>query len=955
MSFVSTPVRSRSRLNSSVSGTCLAIAALLASLPASAQAQETDTESKVDPKDVIVVTGTLVRGIAPPGASVIGMTQEDIASSGATSVAQVLETIPQLGSFGTLQQPLAISAEVAVNRPNLRSLPGFNTAGGSTTLVMLDGHRFVGMGVASTTPDPDVIPPGVIERVEIVPDGGSAIYGSDAVAGVMNFITIKRFDGVKADASYGFADDYYAWDANVTAGKDWGSGSFFVSYNYAKTDQLLGKDRDYIREYPGTASGYTTLQCAPGNIEALAGQYGVPAGTVVGLPAGTATGPNQCDVSDYSTVYPESQRHSVFAGLTQKLDDSTSIEIRAFYTNRKTQSQSGPYRYSQIIAPAQLLSSLQRRGIPAISSPYSPFNFNFSCLCFRPASANSIDLVQQADFQFGDNDAVQSKISLETWGVTPTLTKNLDGNFQLRILGSYGESSTSLVTDAINEPAMRNAITAGLFNPYDPTSSNPAAVDAITDYIDFGRSKQNFADLRAIIDGDLFTLPGGAVKIAAGLEYYHEGFVTRRGLAVPGYEATGYDGLSIGGTLVAPAMDPVPRFSLGRHVTSAFGELVVPIVGEGNAMGGIQSLTVSAAGRYDKYNDIGDTFNPRLGLTWKPVQWVSVHGAWGKSFNAPSLADSDKASVDTLFVLAGASASYFSPPASLQASNGGPYPDYSQGLIVALRGNSPDIKPQKATTWSLGIDIQPPVIPGLNLGVNYYNIAFKNFIGVPPFETPSLIWQNYGQIITVNPSQAVLDAAYASADIVNGGNGSVPQASAVYAFFDARKRNLGNYKLDGLDFNASYRTATGFGSLFFNTSGTYELHRKQSSAAGEPYIELLGANYNRFRARSSIGTDVGSFTAQATWNYLQGYDLDPVVGYVEQDHVGSFSTIDLFFRYEFGGTGLTKDFALTLNVNNVFDQDPPVYRGGNSIGGRQGYANGATLGRFVKLGVSKKF
>jgi iron complex outermembrane receptor protein len=182
--------------------------ALVALLPAAALAQDASADGDAASSgDDIVVTGTLVRGIAPPGANVIGVTAAAIEETGATNVNQVLQTIPQLASFGNLQQPLANSNEVAVNRPNLRSLPGFNTSGGSSTLVLMDGHRLVGMGVTSTSPDPDIIPPGILERVEIVPDGGSAIYGSDAVAGVMNFITIKRFNGVKVYASYGIDDD----------------------------------------------------------------------------------------------------------------------------------------------------------------------------------------------------------------------------------------------------------------------------------------------------------------------------------------------------------------------------------------------------------------------------------------------------------------------------------------------------------------------------------------------------------------------------------------------------------------------------------------------------------------------------------------------------------------------------------------------------------------------------
>ena len=499
----------------------------------------------------IVVTGTLVRGIAPPGASPISVNEAAIEATGATSVNDVLESIPQLGSFGRLSQPLAASQEVSVNRPNLRSLPGFNTAGGSTTLVLLDGHRIVGMGTASTTPDPDIIPPGVLQRLEIVPDGGSAIYGSDAVAGVLNFITIKRFDGVRVDGSYGFADDYYRYDGNVTAGRDWGSGSLYASYNYSVSDELLGRDRDYIRTFPDTR-GTIGLTCSPGNLENLAVPSG--AGRFFGLnPRGTVRAgvPNECDDSDFATLLPGSKRHSVFGGLTQDLSDSINLELRGFHTNRKTRIENGPFGFSEIITFAPN---------PAVPSTVSPFSFPF----FRATGA----FAQQVSGRFGTDDASETNVELDTWGITPTVTADLDGNFQLRVLGSYGQSASNFRGAAVNGVGLRNAIAAGQFNPFDPTTATPELISAVTNFQTYGRTRQYFQDLRAIVDGDLFEVPGGAAKIAAGLEYFNEEFDTQRGQAVPGFENSGFTGQSIGGRLILPAHRPIPRASLdpGPHL-----------------------------------------------------------------------------------------------------------------------------------------------------------------------------------------------------------------------------------------------------------------------------------------------------------------------------------------------------------------------------------------------------
>ena len=930
------------RASSAFGSIAAVLAAACFAAPAYAQEEATGEED-------IIVTGTLIRGIAPPGANVIGVTADAIEESGAASVAQILQNIPQLGSFGLLQQPLANSGEVAVNRPNLRSLPGFNTSGGSSTLVLMDGHRLVGMGVSSTSPDPDIIPPGVLERVEIVPDGGSAIYGSDAVAGVMNFITIKRFDGLKIDGSVGFADDYYQWDVNATAGKDWGSGSLFVSYNYAKTDELLGRDRDYVREYRD-ARGFTTLACGRGNLENVAN------GAVVGLPYNGGTTPiNQdCDISDYATVFPSSERHSVFAGLTQQLDDTLVFDARAYYTNRQTYVQGGPYRADVLIAqvPAFVPTS--------VSSPFY--------------GANNFAFAERPYFQWGPNDARHTDITLETWGFSPSFTKDLGNNFRLRLLGNYGESTTTVLSTSINGEALRNAIRTGAINPFNLTdAATPNAVAAlgeVTNWRNFAKGRQQMTNARAIIDGDLFTVPGGAVKIAAGVEYSHETFRAQNGETVPGAENSGFAGT----TLIA-AQRPLPRFDLGRTVKSAFGELVIPLFSGDNATAGLEQLTVSAAARYDDYSDFGSTFNPRFGLTYKPVDWLTIRGAWGKSFNAPSLADDDAASLDTLFTLTGAGAQQFRPPAGLTGP-GGLYPAYpaTNNNIIALRGNKPGIEPQKATTWSFGFDMQPSFVPGLSLSVSYYNIDFKGFIGLPPFENPNQLWNNYGSVITVNDRspasmaamQAVLNSAFAAAEICRDLSSTIPcsapNAATTYAFFDGRKQNVGDVKVDGIDFAANYRMDTSFGGVFFNANGTYTRNFKVRAGSSPTYVQQAGRNSSRFGSRATIGAEIGDLTAQATWTHRHGYKLSFPVGYnnaaagfVQQSRVDSFNTIDLFFRYALKGQGLMEDLAFTLNVNNVLDQDPPRFIGGNSVDGRRGYENGGTLGRFVQFGVSKKF
>lgn len=914
---------------------CLAAFALMAlgySANAAAQTADVAAESgapaESDTDDEIVVTGTLVRGIAPAGTNVIGVTTADVKASGATTTAQLLQTIPQLGSFGNLQIPTTPQSSgntLTVNRPNLRNLPGNTAAGGSTTLVLMDGHRIVGAGITSTSPDPDVIPPGAIERVEIVPDGGSAVYGADAVAGVINFVTRSRFDGVAVEGHYGIADNYHQLDANVTAGRDWETGSLYASYTYVQNDAIYGRDRDYVKRFP-SANGLTSLSCTPGTVHIGNTYYALPFTPGTAVP-GTA---NQCDASDDASLYPSQRRHSILAGLTQQLNNAIKIDIRAFYTHRKTTSDYGQFQANDLTVTS--------------ASP------------FFAAHRVGTETSQLLSFQFGGPEVWRQHLSLSTWGITPTVTADLGSSWQLRVLGSYGESTTRNSVGGFSQAALTNAINAGLFNPYDPASSDPATVGALLNYHTYGLGRQRLVNTRAVLDGDLVTLPGGAVKLAVGAEYSSEGWKSRLGDSVPGAETTGSTAVTIGGNTIVPAIAALPSYSLSRNVKSAFGELVIPIFGKDNATPGLEELTLSAAGRYDSYSDVGDTFNPRFGLTYKPFDGLKLRGSWGKSFNAPSLADAPKADITTVFYVPAAFG--FLPTGSLLQSNGGPYPTPgANDYVYAVRGNSPNITPQKAKTLSLGADFQPGFIPGLTASVTYFRIDLKGVISLPAGASPQVTYRDYPSQITINPTTQQLDALAASAQSQPFGlpcHSAAINPCSVYAIVDLRKSNLGDLKLDGLDLNLNYKRDTSFGSIWLNANANYELNRRFRSSSVLPFVDQLAANNSRFTSRTVLGAEVGNLLGQVTWSHRAGYKLDPAVGFVPQAHVSGFDLFDLYFRYDFKGESLFRDLSVSLNINNVFDTDPPEYRA-ISPGGIQGFTNGGTLGRLFQVGVSKKF
>ena len=377
---------------------------------------------------------------------------------------------------------------------------------------------------------------------------------------------------------------------------------------------------------------------------------------------------------------------------------------------------------------------------------------------------------------------------------------------------------------------------------------------------------------------------------------------------------------------------------------------MVPVFGDGNAVTAIQELTLSASVRYDDYSDFGSVSNPKYGITWRPIDWVALRGSWGDSFVAPSLADNSDTTVDSATY---ATAGFLYPPQSLIDS--GAYPPVQAGQqVILLQGTAPDIAPQTAETRSFGFDIDPPFVPGLHLSMTWWKIEYSGLISLPSFFSPIPSFVTFASFKTVSPTQGEIDEALAGVDDVIGT--CDPQPDCVYIITDGRKNNTGDFNTDGLDWGTYYVRDTSFGSIDFNLNATYVLNREQNAAEGAEFTNVLQTDYSRFKSSASIGTNVGQLRAQATMYYTQGYDLGGPVGVPPQDNVSSYSTTTLFFSYDVEGEGLLSDLQLSLNINNVFDQDPPEYRDTNTVSlSNNGYQNGRTLGRVLEFSFRKRF
>jgi iron complex outermembrane recepter protein len=873
----------------------------------------------------IVVTGTLIRGIAPVGSQTITIGQDKLLETGSISTNELLGSIPQVSNyFNTVPAAdLAIAVnQIQISRPNLRNIGGSNAAS-SPTLILVDGHRIATAGVSQASVDPEAIATGAIERVDVVTEGGSATYGADAVAGTINFVTLRRFDGVKVGGSIGFAKGYKQYDASATVGKAWDDGSVYLSYTYAHSDPLYGRQRSYIRNLDYSAQPYVGLDrnCNTPNVS-LVGQFSIP-GVSFNITPPTTLINSRCDLSDSETRVPEVERHGVTAGFSQDLDANTKVDIRAFYTQRESRSRSD---LDGIVAlgagnPARAQVPPAPPGVVLPSFGTIPgTSIVVPVTGFAPTVAFNLSPL------LGPNSA-RSDTFYTVYGANIELTRSIGENWDVRALFNWSESNTRFDLTSINTSrlvAAGNGTTAATaFNPFNLSANSPALIADLIDNQIGGQAKDSIVQARLIASGSLFEMPGGDVKLAVGAEYFHDRLDRR-------FQSD----IRIG------TLRNFPFTSYRRNVKSIFGELFVPVIsdGDGGAM-----LSASAAVRHDKYSDFGTTTNPKFGLTFAPIPGIKLRGNWGTSFTAPTPLDKLGEATNTF--------SSF-PIAAFVRPGDTPVPGSN---TLASQGSRPNLQPQTADTWSVGLDVAPEG-SGLRGSVSYFDVNFSNILGTP---TPSVgIFTNFpGNVITNGNgglSQAQLQSLFSvapNAQAVIQGLAGAP----VYQYVDFRVGNFGRVHVKGMDFNLGYQLEVGSGSVDFNIYGVRQLSRKQQPAPGAPVINQLRAGeISKLQLQSSVGFTMGGARAQVTWNHSQGYNLPtPTTSVPVQTRVKSFNTVDAFLRYDFKNEGILNDFTLSLNVRNLLNQAPPVLL--RNQPNETGYANGFTLGRMFILGISKKF
>ena len=844
---------------------------------------------------------------------------------------------------------------------NLRGL------GTTATLVLIDGHRVAPGGQSGQLVDLDAIPQAAIGGVEVVADGASALYGSDAVAGVINFVLRRNFDGLEATARYGIADGTDQYVLSAAGGRKWDTGSVFVAYEYQRRNALAASERsnlynDDLRPYGGSAP---PALASPGNVLIGGVAYPVPAGqnaTGVTLGSlGTRGQPNLQSVWEGQEILPDQARHSVIGTFNQELGGGVEFFADGLYTHRE---------FSIAIAAAN-------SGAAGFAVP---FTNSFSPCAPGRSTANTQGITCPANgtvnVQYSLIDDIGNQVRAgfsELWSARGGLNVEL-GRWKATVAASTSRnreyvattgniSATAVAAAIAGQANYNNGGVAGTlvrpasvpaFNPFcGGVSCNTAATTGFIGQLGEAPADYRYTNVSISGDGPLFDLPGGAVRVALGGEYRHDTLENINRTTV----------------FASSALNTLNLSGAARDVWGAYGELYVPLFGASNAMGGLQKLELSLAGRVEDYSDFGTTVNPKVGITWVPVTGIRVRGSYGRSFRAPTLSDIDPASTGVLRAIALTAA---------QATAAG-LPAVSTLSGILTQGGSQGIDPERATTWSLGLDITPPTVPGLTVSANYYRLTYTNRIDSPGLNAgvPAVLAQRglFAPVLELNPtyyptstlSQAQFNARVAA---ITGStrpvfSGVPPQAANVAAIVTGNRDNTGTLKTSGIDLNARYDHATGWGTVRGGVIGTYVFNYKYSILPGAPEVDYVN-EFNtigsplRFRARGEIGADVGGFSGTAFVNFQNAYRfpraLLPAGAPSQYERVKAYTTFDATLSYDTGaGGGLLGGLRLTLTAQNLFDRDPPLVINGGGSPILFDPTNASALGRLVSVQVTKKW
>lgn len=826
-----------------------------------------------EPEEVVVTGSRIARGSDFESPSpVLTVDRDSIERSGYNNLQQLMEKLPAngAGAFSTRGNNQDSTANGAASI-SLRGL------GADATLVLVNGRRVAissfAENVTTNFVDINSIPVAAIERVEVLKDGSSAVYGSDAVAGVINIILRRDYEGVETSFSYGAADGYDEtnvsgiWgmsgeDSNVTMVLDYFKNSNLFNTErgpMGSADQSArgGQDARSSRSYPGSF----VIQHLP-RPNPVAGEDPITA-TTRPDPAcppdrSSATG---CfyDYGPWNVLIPEAERTGFMLLGHQGLGSGIELFGELGIQHNTSFAQGAP-------TP---LDNFANMTVPW-DHPNNPFR-----AAFPDGTGIRINRYRTVDAGPRQWDIETNNVR-GVVGLRGKLTDQWDWEVSAQRARSKSEQTGDRSMGWVRTDFLQNEINAGRYNPFGATQNPQSSIDAITTSL-VRRGLSRFTMYEGQVFGDLFDLPAGKVRMAAGAEYREESVSD-----VPDDQFQ--RGLIFGTESVSAAAS--------RDSWATFVEFAVPV---------LDSLELSLAARYDDYSDFGDTTNPKVALRWAPIETLAFRASWGTGFRAPSLAqiglgpsEESQFFIDTYGCAAGVAGA-----CSLL--------DYN----LIFSGN-PNLEPEESETLNLGVAWKP--VDSLEMTLDYWKINQDNKIDEVPF---GFI---YRQFCNVQDSEVCTRAAPV-------GGATLGELQTINVGFI----NIGEQNAEGLDLGGYYGFEVGPGRLTLGLTYTRLLsfERVELNEAGTGFVtRSLEGEYEYPEDRAQLTADwrTDTWGVYSSVNYVGAFqdtpdaNFDGVLDYdtVTTPEVGTWTTVNVQFRY----TGIDR-VQLMVGVDNAFDRMPP--------------------------------
>ena len=912
--------------------------------PASAPAQQT-TDANGAEQEVVVTGSRILRPNLQSATPVAIVGAADIQRQGATNVQDVLAKLPQVGIPGLSNtNSNFLTSGNGVSTINLRNL------GDARTLVLVNGRRFVAGLAGTSVVDVNNIPADFIDRVEVVTGGASAVYGSDAIAGVVNFVLKDSFEGITARGQYGITSqgDNPRYTGSITAGTKFGPdgrGSVYGNFTYDRDTGLMSRDRAI------SSQDCSFLGCGPASYSTYA-----PQGRFQLYRAGAATANTGGFTSNLFTFNPDNSLVLGFPtgyGFNRQAARRISTPVERYIGNLVAkyevtdtikafvESTYVHVKSSSAIEPYALGSDSDLGFGYSIDNPFIPAAIQAQ-IAARNSDGDPTNDVDQISFRRRQNEVFSrsNRNTRDTFRVAAGLNGEIAGKWHWEASYVYGQlkdhtisedldlskyaQALDAVRDASGNIVCRDASAraAGCvpINLFGYNTASPQASAYVAAAVPREEHIKNTEQVfNANITGPVFALPAGDVQASIGAEY-------RREKSTDDWDALTNAGLNTGNQ----TPDTVGKF----NVKEVFGELEVPLLRDKPFF---ESLSARGAARYSDYSTIGRVFSWNAGGEWSPIAGIRFRGNYAVANRAPNINELYSPPSETFpsvtdpcnGVTANSSGANDAACRAIPAVAAGIARNGSINYTLAdlqgingFDGGNRNLKEEKGKTLTLGAVFTPAAVRGLSLTVDYFDIKIDNAIGIVDRQT------SIDQCVTTGLPQ------FCSNVIRNAATGLITTVNATNV-------NIAKRSTRGVDFDLRYGHALGLLSgdrVDFNTLWTHTISFKVQPDPSAPVQRGVGnLEYGEaFRDKVSgrLTYSVGPFSASWSTTYLShmtayspvnetvasliAEGVDPIVA--SHNNIKARFYHDAQISAQVGPKGR---FEIFFGVNNLFDRKPP--------------------------------